>query len=199
MFSEVVPPPDAVPDDPDEPDLSVLLARALLAFTREFESETTLSLPVHVDGLQVLDADTIRVRELPVRSGCSKEGMAAITGVLIRGGLATTGPDPDAARGRVVGLTARGVRARERGAARIAGVEAAWRDRFGAPAVDRLRGALGAVRDAPAFADGLEPAPMCWRARPPWVAQTDRLLADPRAALPRHPLVLHRGGFPDGA
>ncbi len=199
MFSEVVPPPEPLPDDPAEPDLSVLLARALLALTLEFESETKLSLPMHVDGLQVLDAEATRVRDLPRLSGCSREGMAMITGHLARIGLAAVAPDPDAARGKVVRLTARGVSARERGADRVARVEKRLHDRLGAPAVGRLRGSLVAILDSPGFAEGMEPPPTGWRSWPPYLAQTERLLEDPRGALPRHPLVLHRGGFPDGS
>jgi hypothetical protein len=58
---------------------------------------------------------------------------------------------------------------------------------------------LDAVLDAPAFAEGLAPRPGGWRARPPYLAQAERVLADPRRNLPHHPLVLHRRGFPDGA
>ena len=38
-----------------------------------------------------------------------------------------------------------------------------------------------------------------WRGQPPYLAQTQRMLADPAAALPWHPMVLHRGGWPDGS
>jgi hypothetical protein len=31
------------------------------------------------------------------------------------------------------------------------------------------------------------------------LAQTERVLADPAGALPHRPMVLHRGGFPDGS
>jgi len=37
------------------------------------------------------------------------------------------------------------------------------------------------------------------RGRTPYLAHTERVLADPRGHLPDHPLVLHRCGFPDGA
>jgi len=51
----------------------------------------------------------------------------------------------------------------------------------------------------PALALGLEPYPDGWRAeRTPYRAQTEAMLADPVSALPRYPMVLHRGGWPDG-
>ena len=65
---------------------------------------------------------------------------------------------------------------------------------------DDLRAALQAVvsqRDA--MAQGLEPPEGCWRSQPPYLAQTKRLLADPTKALPWQPMVLHRGGWPDGS
>src|SRR5690242_16987469 len=114
-------------------------------------------------------------------------------------GLAVVAPAPGAARGKVVRLNARGMSARERGIARIARIEAELRARLGRQAGDRLRRALEAVLASPAFAEGIEPPATGWRARPPYAAQTGRLLTDPRAALPRHPLMLHRGGYPDGA
>jgi hypothetical protein len=139
------------------------------------------------------------VRDLPRLSGCSREGMAMIAGHLARIGLALVAPDPGAARGKVVRLNARGVSARERGIARIARIEAELRARLGRQAGDRLWRALEAVVASPAFAEGIEPPPTGWRDRPPYAAQTGRLLSDARAALPRHPLMLHRGGYPDGA
>ncbi len=63
-------------------------------------------------------------------------------------------------------------------------------------AADRLGGPAGHV---PSLALGLEPYPDGWRSRPPYLAQTKAVLADPAAALPRHPMVLHRGGYPDGS
>ena len=50
-----------------------------------------------------------------------------------------------------------------------------------------------------ALADGLAPPAGCWRGAKPYLAQTERLLADPTAALPWQPMVLHRGGWPDGS
>jgi hypothetical protein len=32
-----------------------------------------------------------------------------------------------------------------------------------------------------------------------YLAQTERILAGPFTGLPRHPIVLHRGGPPDGS
>jgi hypothetical protein len=47
MFSEVVSPPEPLPDEPDGLDVSALLARAQLVLILAFESEAKLSLPVH--------------------------------------------------------------------------------------------------------------------------------------------------------
>jgi hypothetical protein len=38
-----------------------------------------------------------------------------------------------------------------------------------------------------------------WRARNPYLRQTTAVLDDPGAALPHYPMVLHRGGWPDGS
>ena len=50
-----------------------------------------------------------------------------------------------------------------------------------------------------ALAGGLVPPPGCWRGEKPYLTQTRRVLAEPAAALPWHPMVLHRGGWPDGS
>jgi hypothetical protein len=122
--------------------------------------------------------------------------MAMIIGFLVRAGLATVAPDP-AGRGKVVRLTARGLAAKDRGVARIAALDDAIGIRDGCQL--GLRAALDTVLESPALAEGMQPPPTGWRARPPYLAQTERLLTDPRGALPRHPLVLHRGGYPDGS
>jgi len=58
--------------------------------------------------------------------------------------------------------------------------------------------AVDELRTRARLAEGLSPPEGCWRAEKPYLAQTQRVLADPTAALPWHPMVLHRGGWPDG-
>ena len=72
-------------------------------------------------------------------------------------------------------------------------VQDLWIERFGAEAVAALRASLaelagdGTPDGSPLFG-GLEPYPDGWRAS----VRSARL-------LPHFPMVLHRGGFPDGA
>jgi hypothetical protein len=69
-----------------------------------------------------------------------------------------------------------------------------WRTTYGAVAVAALRAALeplvedGTLASSP-LARGLEPYPDNWRAA---VRQTP-------VTLPHFPVVLHRGGYPDGS
>jgi len=49
------------------------------------------------------------------------------------------------------------------------------------------------IRDLP------RPYPGGWRARNPYLRQTTAVLDDPDGALPHYPMVLHRGGWPDGS
>ena len=62
-----------------------------------------------------------------------------------------------------------------------------------------LRPALECVLEHADLARGLEPHPGGWRAGKPYVARTEAILAEPRSALPHYPMVLHRGGWPDGS
>jgi hypothetical protein len=56
-----------------------------------------------------------------------------------------------------------------------------------------------AAFDPARLAEGLRPPPNGWRAQPPYRRWTDQVLADPAGTLPHYPMVLHRGGFPDGS
>jgi hypothetical protein len=64
----------------------------------------------------------------------------------------------------------------------------------------RLRKAVAAVLDQSAgLSEGLRPYPDGWRARKQYVEQTNAVIADPTGRLPHYPMVLHRGGWPDGS
>jgi len=192
---EVPPPPDPSMLRGDTAlDLSVQLARALHAFTLDFEARSPLSLALCATTLRVLDPAGRRIRELPRLTGVSREANSMCIGFLERRGLATTGPDPGASRGKGVRLNPEGVSARQHATQLVASTEADWRTRFGAGPMEELRGALAAVvgnspsaSDSPLFA-GLIPPEGGWRAKG----------AKPET-LPHYPMVLHRGGFPDGS
>lgn len=173
--------------------LPELLARALAAFAVEFELESEVSLAIGANVLRVMDEDTVRVRDLPLRSGVSKEAIAMALSFLTTQGYATVQAEARGSRVPVLLLTAKGVEAQERYRRVLRAVEKRWAERWGAAPIERLRAALeplagkGTAEDSPLFA-GLEPYPEGWRAR-----------ARKPATLPHFPMVLHRGGYPDGS
>ena len=175
--------------DPGLP-LPVLLARALLGFAIRFEQESALSLAICANVLRVLDTSGVRVRDLPVRSGVSKEAIAMALGFLGQDQLAYKTPG----RGQRAVLTAEGQEAQWGYADRIAAIERGAGERFGKAALARLREDLEALVGDPACPEesplmsGLEPYPDNWRAD-----------ARPPQTLPHYPMVLHRGGYPDGS
>jgi hypothetical protein len=184
-------------------DLPALLARVLHAFALDFEARSELSLALAADVLRVLGADGVRQRDLPHRSGVSKEAIAMATGFLTQRELVIAREEPGA-RGKRIHLSPAGVRAFDGSAAEIQAVERAWSQGRGAQRVARMRSALRDVlerRDGGGslLARGLEPAPGGWRTQPPYAARTALMLRDPNAALPHFPMVLHRGGWPDGS
>jgi DNA-binding MarR family transcriptional regulator len=145
--------------------------------------------------VRVLSTDGMPVRDLPTRSGVSKEAITAALGFLQRNGYAAVEPDP-ASGSKLVRLTARGLAAQEEHIRLVDEIERRWRKRF-AGDVDRLARVLITGRQ---LALGLQPHPDGWRAtRNPYRARTQAVLADPASALPRYPMVLHRGGYPDGS
>ncbi len=159
-----------------DPTLPALISKVLLAFAIEFESESDLSLAISANVLRVLTEEGLRVRDLAGRSGVSKEAISMAMGVLTKKGIAVAKPD---AR-----LTSRGRAAQDAYRKLLAMIEERWRARFGTENIDNLRKGL----DLPRLFEGLEPYPDGWRAsvRKP-------------STLPHYPMVLHRGGFPDGS
>jgi hypothetical protein len=174
------------PADPTAPPgFSSLLSRAVLAMAIDFDATSPLSLAMTQILAPVL-TEPIAVRDLPLRVGVSKEATATSLGRLARGGLATVHPSP-----KVVAFTRDGVAAAEASEERRDELDVKW------SALSDLPGVLAHVVTQK-LAEGLTPPPNGWRARPPYLAQTRAMLADPVAALPRFPMVTHRGGYPDG-
>jgi DNA-binding MarR family transcriptional regulator len=172
----------------------VLLSRALHAFTLDFEEVSRLSLGLCANTLRVLDEVGAHARDLPRLTGVSKEANQMCIGFLERSGLLATAPDPAARRGQVLRLTVDGVTSQARANRLIADTEAQWAERFGVDAVTELRRSLRVVVgrspravNSPLFG-GLEPPEGGWRAA---VARPE--------TLPHYPMVLHRGGYPDGS
>ena len=179
--------------DPAGLPLSALLSRVLLSFALEYEREAGLSLAISANTLRVLGAGGTRPRDLPPLTGTSKESVSWAMGILIRGHLATEEPDPAASRGKIARLTPRGLDAQRLYHEFVGTIEQRWRERFTGSAIGALRTSLEALATAPdgetpLLFGGLEPYPDNWRAavrRP--------------AILPHYPMVLHRGGYPDGS
>ncbi len=186
-------PPRPDPADPAGLPLAALLARVLLSFAIEYESEAGQSLAAGATVLRVLGETGTRLRDLPSMAGISKEAASWALGLLTRAGLAAEEPDPAASRGKVARLTARGQRDQHRYHELTALIERRWQDRFGAEAPGAIRAALEPLATAhdgesPPLFGGLRPYPDNWRAQ-----------VRPPVTLPHYPMVLHRGGYPDGS
>ena len=173
--------------------LPALLSRVLLAFAIEFERESELSLAIGANVVRVLDETGVRVQDLPFLTGVSKEAIRMALGILMKKRLAVIEPDPKGGRAKVARLTGKGREAQEVYRRLLVTIEESWTARFGEDTIGLLRGLLqrlageGAVQTSPLFV-GLEPYPDGWRAS----------VSRP-ATLPHYPMVLHRGGFPDGS
>jgi DNA-binding MarR family transcriptional regulator len=177
------------PGEGSSPDLSVLLAQVLLQFTLDFERASRISLAISANTLRVLTEDGVRIRDLPVLTGVSKEANAMAVGFLVRRDCAVERADPAATRGKIVCLTSKGVRALAKYRRLLDQTQTLWEEKFGADALRRLQDSLVRLVGARALVrQGMEPYPDGWRAsvrRP--------------ATLPHYPMVLHRGGYPDGS
>ncbi|MGA9586776.1 MAG: hypothetical protein WBQ95_15685 [Terracidiphilus sp.] len=173
--------------------LPILLSRVLLAFAIEFEAEANLSLAVYANFLRLAAERDIRVKDLPRLSGVPKEAAAMALDRLERQVLAKFKTESPTSRFKVLSANAFG---REKAAAcadLLQQIEARWQERFGAGKISSLRSSLEALihsesSEATLLMQGIAPYPDNWRAHVP-----------PREALPDFPMVLHRGGFPDGS
>ncbi len=173
--------------------LPVLLARVLLAFALEFESESELSLAISANVVRVLDDVGTPVRDLPRLTGTSREAVAMSLSFLAGQGYVVVEVDPSGVRTKVARLNAKGLKAQHAYLRRLRAIEKSWLTRFGKSAMVNLRKSLeplvgdGTAASSPLFR-GLKPYPEGWRAA---VSQPD--------TLPHYPMVLHRGGYPDGS
>jgi hypothetical protein len=159
----------------DEPPLPTLLSQLLIAFTIEFDNEAEHRLPHRT-----------------TRSGVSGHG---------RGPWLVS----QAMWANFMQFVGDGVPLHEvsdlASLINLAGLE---RWRYGAGEIGALWRSLQSVtgqrgKGGPRLAEGLRPYPDGWRAARPYLRQTTAVLSDPQGALPRYPMVLHRGGWPDGS
>ncbi len=177
--------------------LVVLLAHALMAYTLDFEDGSALSLPLSANVFRVLDGDSVPIRDLPSLTGISKEAVAVSLTSLAKTDYVIVEGAP--ASERTIRLTPAGEKLRTIQRRLHAGIGKRWATRFGTNVVLPLRGALEHILDHPELPRGLTPYPDGWRASTPYAHKTQAVLADPRGRLPHCPIVLHRGGWPDGS
>jgi DNA-binding MarR family transcriptional regulator len=188
-------PTPAKPDAPllSEYTLPILLSKVLLAFAIEFERNSEVSLAVSANVLRLTGPEGVRVRDLPRLSGVSKEAIAMSVGRLAEGGYAVLQPESPGSRIKVLRLTPKGRRAKDVYHQLVWAIEEKWQASFGKDAIRNLRQSLERLagepnaQSAPLFR-GLEPYSDGWRAA----------VRRPKT-LPHYPMVLHRGGFPDGS
>jgi hypothetical protein len=180
-------PDSPAPDGVENLPLPWLLARVLLALAIDFEQESSVSLAITANALRLLDEQGTRVRDLPAASGVSAEGLAMATGYLERRGLAVVEAGTGGGNWKVARLTRNGSQARDASLQLLTAVEDRWHARYGTEVIAALRQALEPLAGEPLLA-ATQPFPSGWRAsvrRP--------------AMLPQYPMVLHRGGYPDGS
>lgn len=177
----------------DDPDLSSLLSHVLIAFTRDFEAGSRLSLALCVDVLRLLDTDGVPLASLPLRGGVSREAVDMAVTLLQSADCVEVGGEP-----KLVRLTSKGSGAKQGYEVRRAELNERWRQTY--HGVDGLTAAVEVLVARPqALVEGLQPPPGAWRGAKAYRYQTEAVLADPFGALPHHPMVLHRGGYPDGS
>lgn len=173
--------------------LPALLSKVLLAFAIEFESKSEISLAIYANVLRLLGDRGMNLRDLPRQAGVSKEAIAVALSFLKKKACIVNLTDPNGSRAKQIALSEKGLPMQHTSQQLLREIEAGWQTRFGAGAIGNLRKALelligdGTPEGSPLFR-GLKPYDDGWRASVP-----------KPEALPHYPMILHRGGFPDGA
>jgi DNA-binding MarR family transcriptional regulator len=173
--------------------LSAILSKVLLAFALEYERDSELSLAIGANVLRLAGTEGVRVRDLPRRAGVSKEAIATSLSFLVKRGYAIVKPESPSNRVKTLVLTPKGRGAQEIYRRRLGAIERDWQARFGNSTIATLRELLERLAGQPGekmspLFRGLEPHADGWRASVPRLEH-----------LPHYPMVLHRGGFPDGS
>jgi len=171
--------------------LPSLLSRVLLAFALESERQSEVSLAIGANVLRL--GEGVRVRDLPRFAAVSKEAVATSLSFLEKRGYAAIETESPGSRVKVLTLTAKGKHARHEYLRLVWDIERQWEANYGRKTIATLRELLeqlagdATARQSPLFR-GLEPYPDGWRASVP-----------KPEGLPHYPMILHRGGFPDGS
>ncbi len=173
--------------------LASLFSKVLLSFAVEFEQESEVSLAISANVLRLTRDEGVEVSDLPRLSGVSKEAIAMSVSFLGKRGYAVIQPISTTSRKKVLVLTPKGRKAQDKYRQLLSFIEERWQARFGEQAIGRLQNLLEQLAGGPAEQQsplfrGLEPYPQGWRASVPRPE-----------VLPHFPMVLHRGGFPDGS
>jgi DNA-binding MarR family transcriptional regulator len=176
-----------------KPVLPELLARVLLAFAAEFDSQSAASLSSVANVLRVTPDSGIRVRDLPRLTWLAPSGVADALRELKYARLGSVKADPSGSRSKVLMITLQARLARDGYLPLAERIEKEWKKRFGEEPVNQLRTSLEEIvqsRDGEPspLLRGLTPYPDGWRANQP-----------PLTGLPHFPMVSHRGGYPDGS
>jgi DNA-binding MarR family transcriptional regulator len=173
--------------------LPSLLSQVLLWFAVEFERESPVSLAISANVLRLLSEEGERASDLPRLASVSKEATATALSFLTKRGYAEMTSKKDGSRAKVIALSAKGRAAQVKYRELVGAIEERWQSRYGAKVVPNLRESLEQLAYGPSgqtspLFRGLETHPDGWRASFP---KFD--------GLPHYPMVLHRGGFPDGS
>jgi hypothetical protein len=171
----------------DELTLVDRLAQALLLYTVEHESASEVPLTMAANLVRVIDDEGTPTVDLVRRSGISKEAMAFLTGWRQRPRLSVESVT------RALTLTSAGRSAKADYEALARTIEQSWAARFPGGVTSHLRSALEQIVVDTTLARSplaqlVEAPEGCWRS---WVKSPE--------TLPHFPMILHRGGYPDGA
>ena len=169
--------------------LPVLLSQLLLACALTYEEHSTVSLAISANVLRVLGDEALANRDLPALTGTSKEAVAFAIGFLKKKDMLREERNKSGSRDLHLRLTRKGMLAQAEYLTLLRRIEQQWAKLCEQKTLMGFQQSLEAVAEPQSrLLDCVVAPPDGWRTRLPR-----------STVLPHFPVILHRGGYPDGS
>ena len=111
--------------------MDALLSKVLLTFAIDFEKESDLSLAISANVMRVLNQEGVRLKDLPIMTGVSKEAISVALGILRKKQIVVVETELSGGRLKTVRLTSKGSEVQHAYRQLLGGIEEQWQGDLG--------------------------------------------------------------------
>ena len=111
--------------------LHALLSKVLLTFAIDFEKESDLSLAISANVMRVLNQEGMRLKDLAIMTGVSREAISVALGILWKKQIVVVETKPSGGPLKTVRLTPKGSEVQHAYGQLLGRIEEQWQRRFG--------------------------------------------------------------------